>query len=117
MLTNEPLLKSIEECKQWYNTLSNYRERLNALKTELYAFAPGKTDKEVLLGIEHFHNQFHIQLINVHDLQHEMKPFIMGYEKHPDQPMDFPYEDLKGKLDFLVNDLDQLDKDFHKFIG
>lgn len=117
MLTNESLSKTIEDSKQWYSTLSKYRERLNTLKTELYSFAPGKTDKDVLLGIEHYHNQFHIQLINVHDLQHELKPFIQEFEKHPEQPMQFPYDELKGKLEFLVRDLDQLDADFHTFIG
>ena len=38
--------------------------QLNKMKDELYQFAPGKTDHDVQMGIEHFHNQFHIQLIN-----------------------------------------------------
>lgn len=115
-MTNETLLNEIGQCKEWYQTLGNYKQKLNQLKTELYAFAPGKTDKDILVEVEHYHNQFHIQLINIHDLQHELKPLINEFDRHPDQSVQIPFKDLKGKFDFLINDLDKLEGDFHAFI-
>ena len=116
MLTNESQQNLVNECKSWYKTMTNYREKINQLKTELYDFAPGKTDKEVLIGIEQYHNQFHIQLINIHDIQHELKPQILDMEKNPDKVSNLPYDEMKAKIDFLVNDLDKLESDFHQFI-
>ena len=116
MLTNESQKNLVEECKIWYKSLADYREKVNKLKTELYDFAPGKTNKDVLLGIEHYHNQFHIQLINIHDLQHELKPYIVAMERNPDVQSDMDYNEVKSKYEFLINDLDKLETDFHEFI-
>ncbi len=71
----------VDECHQWHDELVAYREKINRLKSELYYFAPGKTEHDVLLGIEHFHNQFHIQLINIHDLKHEIKHHLKEAER------------------------------------
>ncbi len=106
----------IAECKQWYEVLASYRTKVNNFKEELYFFAPGKTDKESLTGIEHFHNQFHIQLINIHDLKHEIKHHVNEAERHPDFGHRIPHHYIKEKLDMLLVDLDQLDKDFHSFV-
>ena len=56
----------IDECKEWYNQLANYRQKINKLKEELYFFAAGKSDAEVKKGIEKVHDQIHIQLMNIH---------------------------------------------------
>lgn len=106
----------ISECNEWYDILASKREKLNTFKTELYFFAPGKTDKDVLVGIEHYHNQFHIQLINVHDLKHEIRNYVIETEKHPNFSHKIPHHYLKEKLDFLLNDLAKLETDFHAFI-
>ena len=94
----------------------NYRKKLNELKTELYYFAPGKTDYDVLLGIEHYHNQFHIQLINIHDLKHEIKYHVNDAERHPNFGHRIPHHYIKDKVDMLFADLDKLEIDFHQFI-
>ena len=60
----------IEVCTQWLEQLTFYREKLNKLKAALYLFAPAKTHSTVLTKIEHFYNQFHIQIINIHDLKY-----------------------------------------------
>ncbi|HMR85642.1 MAG TPA: hypothetical protein PKE30_21010 [Niabella sp.] len=106
----------IDECKQWYDVLVSYRAKVNNLKNELYFFAPGKTDQEVLKGIEHFHNNFHIQLINIHDLKHEIKHHVSEAGRHPDFGHRIPHHYIKEKLDRLVSDLDSLEQDFHNFI-
>ena len=69
MVTEELNKVIVSECQEWYSILASHSEKINKLKKELYFFAPGKTDHDVQLGIEHFHNQIHIQLINIHDLK------------------------------------------------
>lgn len=116
MYTEAQHKEIIDECKSWYSTLASYRNKLNVLKTELYFFAPGKTDKNTLLGIEHFHNQFHLQLINIHDLKHEIKHHVNEAELHPSFGHRIPHHNIKDKLDMLLKDLDELEVDFHTFI-
>lgn len=116
MVTEAQHQALITECNEWYEILATYRNKLNTLKTELYYFAPGKTEKNILMGIEHFHNQFHIQLINLHDLKHEIKHHVQEAERHPNFGHRIPHHYLKEKFDILVNDLDELDADFHGFI-
>jgi len=106
----------LDECTQWLGELASNRSRMNELKNELYYFAPGKTDRNVLLGIEHFHNQFHIQLINIHDLKHEIRYHVSEAQKHPTFGHRIPHHYIKEKLDMLLSDLDNLDSEFHAFI-
>jgi hypothetical protein len=106
----------IAECKAWYEVLAGYREKINHMKSELYFFTPGKTDKDVQLGIEHFHNQFHIQLINLHDLKHEIKRHFVETEHEPNWGHKIPHRRLKEKMDQLLQILDDLDAEFHQFI-
>jgi hypothetical protein len=107
----------IDECKQWYDVLASYRQKINGLKNELYYFAPGKTGQEVLIGIEHFHNQFHIQLINIHDIKHEIRYHVNEAERHPNFGHRIPHHYIKEKLDMLLSDLDKLELEFHQFIN
>ncbi len=116
MVTEEINKAIVSECNTWYSTLAAYSEKINKLKRELYFFAPGKTGHDVLLGIEHFHNQIHIQLINIHDLKHEIKGQIKEAERYPRIGHRIPHHYLKDKLDLLVSDLDQLEDDFHQFV-
>lgn len=116
-MTIDPQIKSItEECNTWLAQLSPYREKINSLKNELYQFAPGKTNHETRLGIEHFHNQFHIQLINIHDLKHELRHYIQEAERINDLVILASNKPMKEKMDALINDLNQLEIDFHNFI-
>ena len=106
----------IDECVHWLNELASYRQKINQLKNELYYFAPGKTEPDTLLGIEHFHNQFHIQLINIHDLKHEIRIHVNEAEKHPTFGHRIPHHYIKEKLDMLLSDLDKLENEFHAFV-
>ena len=106
----------IDEANDWYNQLSGYRQKIYDLKNELYYFAPGKMDVDVRKGIEHFHNVFHIQLINVHDLKHEIRAYIHETDRHPTFGHNVSHRRLKEKLDMQLHDLDQLEDEFHRFI-
>lgn len=116
MVTETQNKTIIEECNKWYGILATYREKLETLKKELYYFAPGKTDHQILEGVEHFHNQFHIQLINIHDLKHEIRHHIQEAERYPAIGHRIPHHYIKDKLDIQIADIDKLEKEFHQFI-
>ena len=61
------------ECSTWRETLRSSREDLNQLKKQLQQTAGRNLSKDQLHDVEHYHNQFHIQLINIHDLKQLIK--------------------------------------------
>ncbi|HMP91670.1 MAG TPA: hypothetical protein PKD90_02290 [Phnomibacter sp.] len=107
----------LAECSQWRENLRQYREVLNGLRNELYMAAAGKTNKDFLTEVEHYHNQFHIQLINIHDLKHAIKHHIADAEHHPNFGHRIPHHQLELQYRQLIADLDKLRDDFHNFIG
>ena len=61
------------ECSTWRESLRSSRDELNTLKKQLQQAVSQNLSKEQLHDVEHYHNQFHIQLINVHDLKQSIK--------------------------------------------
>ena len=61
------------ECNTWRDSLRSCREDLNNFKKQLQQTASRNLSREQLHDVEHYHNQFHIQLINVHDLKQSIK--------------------------------------------
>src|SRR5687768_206945 len=71
------------ECNSWREKLRQFREEFSKDKTKLQEAASRTLSKDQLQQVEHLHNQFHIQLINIHDLKHAIKSHDqkMSYEK------------------------------------
>ena len=63
----------VGECNAWRDTLRSRRNEFTHLKTRLQDVVGKQTHKDVLLEVEHLYNQFHIQLINIHDLKQSIK--------------------------------------------
>ena len=61
------------ECNAWRERLRIYREEFNNNEVKLRQVAGQQLSKEQLQDVEHLHNQFHIQLINIHDLKQAIK--------------------------------------------
>ncbi len=61
------------ECNTWRDSLRSSRDELNQFKQRLEQIAGKSLSKEQLQDVEHYHNQFHIQLINIHDLKQSIK--------------------------------------------
>ncbi len=61
------------ECSSWRQHLRNYREEFTQLKNQLRQIARRITQKDQLTDLDHYENQFHIQLINIHDLKHSIR--------------------------------------------
>ena len=96
--------------------LRTYIETINELKNKLYKWAANKSDHDQLVQIERYHNQFHIQLINIHDLKHEVKHHIHEAERFPNIGHRIPHHFIKEKIDTLITDLEKLEHEFHQFI-
>ena len=61
------------ECNTWRESLRHYRDELSQDKVRLQQAASQPLSREQLQDVEHLHNQFHIQLINIHDLKQAIK--------------------------------------------
>ena len=61
------------ECNTWRDSLRSCRDDLNQLKKQLQQTAAQNLTRDQLHDVEHYHNRFHIQLINVHDLKQSIK--------------------------------------------
>lgn len=61
------------ECNAWRDTLRSRRNEFTHLKARLQEVAGRQTHRDVLLEVEHLYNQFHIQLINIHDVKQSIK--------------------------------------------
>jgi hypothetical protein len=61
------------ECNSWRETLRKYRDEFTQDNIRLQLAAKPSLSKDQLQQVEHLHNQFHIQLINIHDLKHSIK--------------------------------------------
>jgi predicted nucleic acid-binding Zn-ribbon protein len=73
MVTPTEIAQLLGECNTWKEVLRSQREDLQQLKAQLTGSAAKENSKDILLEIEHLDNQFHIQLINIHDLKHNIK--------------------------------------------
>jgi len=71
------------ECIAWRDKLRSYRQELTHNEALLQQAAARQLDKDQLQQVEHLHNQFHIQLINIHDLKQAIKAHDrkIGYEQ------------------------------------
>jgi nitrate/nitrite-specific signal transduction histidine kinase len=110
------------ECSNWTNNLRSKRQELTTLKNNLQQLAASQTNRKVLQDVEHFQNQFHIQLINVHDLKHAIKDHekIARWETnyhngHFSDATWAAHEDLFDQYSQLQNTLSNLRTDFNKF--
>ena len=61
------------ECAEWRQVLRNYRNEFTQSQKDLQSLCRSNLSKDQLLDVEHLSNQFHIQLINIHDLKKEIK--------------------------------------------
>ncbi len=68
------------ECSEWRQVLRNYRNEFNQSQKDLQSLCRSHLSKDQLLEVEHLSNQFHIQLINIHDLKKEIKQHTQQLE-------------------------------------
>jgi superoxide dismutase len=117
MLTETQHQQLLDEAKKWKEHLKTYVDHINELKNNFYKWAAGKYDRDVLMQIERYHNQFHIQQINLHDLKHSIRLHMQECKLMPDADHTGKHQQLEEQYDFLINDLDHLKAEFKEFIS
>lgn len=112
------------ECSSWREHLRSYRNEMSQLRDQLQLMASGEKDKEVLTEVEHYHNQFYIQQINIHDLKQAIKNHDrrLQVEKdpangHPSEEAMQEHEELHGQYEILEHTLNELRSDFRNFVA
>ena len=111
------------ECSVWREKLRNYREEFNSNEARLRQSAGQALSKEQLHDVEHLHNQFHIQLINIHDLKQAIKTHDrkINFEKAAFNGMANEdsiarHEELHGEFQSLEQTLEDLRSEFDGFL-
>jgi hypothetical protein len=112
------------ECNSWREKLRQYRDEFSKDKSKLQDSASTALSREQLQQVEHLHNQFHIQLINIHDLKHAIKTHEqkIRYEmsnnngKLSDEVV-VQHENLLDEYQRLESTLQDLREEFDEFLN
>jgi hypothetical protein len=101
------------ECALWLDTLRSFRNKFNNHKNVLQGIAANQTQHDVLLEIEHLDNQFHIQLINIHDLKQAIKKHLqkIGYERTYNNGI--LSDDTLARHEYLYDEYQRLETTLH----
>ncbi|MDZ4795558.1 MAG: hypothetical protein SGI83_14860 [Bacteroidota bacterium] len=112
------------ECNVWREKLRNYREEFTNDEARLRQVAGQPLSKEQLLQVEHLHNQFHIQLINIHDLKQSIKAHDrkINFEKiafngSANEDSYASHEALFNEYQSLEQTLQELRSEFNDFLN
>jgi hypothetical protein len=111
------------ECNGWREQLRNYREEFTQDETRLRQVASQPLSKEDLQDVEHLHNQFHIQLINIHDLKQTIKAHdrkmnfeMMAFNGTANEDSLSRHERLLDEYQSLEQTLTDLRSEFNDFL-
>lgn len=69
-MNQEALSQLGQECQEIIDRLREFRDEFNQDEKTIQQAAGHSLPKERLVDLEHLHNQFDIQLKNIHDLRH-----------------------------------------------
>ncbi|MBS1760550.1 MAG: hypothetical protein JST23_10545 [Bacteroidetes bacterium] len=112
------------ECNLWREQLRQLRDEFTLDEATLRKIAGHDLTKEQLQDVEHLHNQFHIQLINIHDLKQAIKVHDrkMNFEKaafngNANEDSLDRHEELRKEYNSLVQTLKELRSEFGQFAG
>jgi seryl-tRNA synthetase len=113
----------VSECEAWRQTLRQYRDEFTQDKTKLQQVASRTLSRDQLQEVEHLHNQFHIQLINIHDLKQAIKNHDrkIGYEMREQNGLNeetvADHENLFNQYQTLEQTLQDIREEFNTFLG
>jgi hypothetical protein len=106
------------ECSEWRQILRNYREEFQNCEKVLTETCKQNLSKDHLAQVEHFQNQFDIQLRNIHDLKKQIKIHERkaGLETGGDE-IYAEHESLLNEFLNLENTLQELRDEFRNFVN
>lgn len=106
------------ECSDWRQILRNYREEFHNCEKALTETCKQSLTKDHLTQVEHFQNQFDIQLRNIHDLKQQIK--VHERKVRLETAGDDIYtghEQLLNDFITLENTLQELRDEFRNFVN
>jgi hypothetical protein len=117
-MVQENIAQLSQDCQGWRAHLRQLRDEFNADETKIREVAGKALSKDQLLSVEHLHNQFHIQLINIHDLKHSLKnqEQLLADSEILDEVFQ-KQDELKQDYISLVQTLDELRGEFKSFLA
>ena len=112
------------ECNGWREELRKYKEKFSQDEVKLRQAASQPLSKDQLQDVEHLHNQFHIQLINIHDLKQAIKVhdrkmnFEMSvFNGSANEDSLGRHESLADEYHSLEHRLQDLSNEFNEFLN
>ncbi|HET9057925.1 MAG TPA: hypothetical protein VFN30_13850 [Chitinophagaceae bacterium] len=107
-----------QDCHSWREQLRQERSEIGELKQRLQDVASQNPPKELLADVEHYHNQFYIQLINIHDLKHAIKSYELHLHNQPvTDELVKQHDRLNREYQNLEHILSDLRTDFQIFLS
>lgn len=123
MVTTTEVGQLAGECTLWIDTLKSFKLKFTNHRNQLQQHSAEQTQHDVLLEIEHLYNQFHIQLINIHDLKQAVKRHMqdINYERvanHGNLSDDIlaRHEYLYDEFQRLETTLQIISREFERFM-
>jgi hypothetical protein len=111
------------ECSSWIDTLRSFRNKFSNYKQQLQEHSVDQTQHDVLLEVEHLHNQFHIQLINIHDLKQSVKRHMQNISYERARNNGNLSDDVLARHEFLFDEYQRLEatlqiigREFERFV-
>ena len=112
------------ECNHWRERLHSYRDEFNQLKSKLQQAVNKSLSKDQLTDLEHYQNQLHIQLINIHDLKQAVKAHdrkvnfeVAANDGQRTDEVYADHENLYEEYQSLEQTLNDLRSDLNRFVG
>jgi uncharacterized protein YwqG len=69
----------------WVRSLDFYRQEIEILAKQLAEIAKKNTSEKVMKEVDHFENQFGLQVINIRELSHQIKQNLNNVAKEAHQ--------------------------------
>ena len=110
------------ECQHWLTSLREKREEFSQFKKHLQHLVTSPVPKDDLPEVEHYDNQFEIQLSNISQLKHAIKEHdkLVNWEQsHHNseitQGTQDAHKELSGRVEVILHHLDELKTEFSCF--
>ena len=111
-----------KECSNWRDTLHSLRDEFHQHQSTLQNAVKAQLSKEQQTELEHYQNQLHIQLINIHDLKQSVKAhdkqvnFETANGGSLAETTAAQHEDLYNQYQLLESTLNDLRSEFKNFV-
>lgn len=107
----------------WVRTLDFYRQEISILKKRLTELASRNTGKDVMPQVEHYENQWKVQIDNIDRLEHEISQNAMEIGRQAkessagyiEKELAVQHTDLSHKVERQEEMVNQLRREFNRF--